>query len=105
MKYYTLVEINKWRDMQSYRTLYKRISLHPSRKEVVIMSKLKNKYTVSAVVGDYRRWEYGIEAYTEKQACYLFSAPYSKGGRGNGYRVFDIEVHKEPSAQLELSFD
>ena len=69
------------------------------------MPKIKNKYTVSAVVGEYRHWEYGIEAYTEKQACYLFSAPYSKGGRGNGYRVFDIEVHKEPSAQLELSFD
>lgn len=67
--------------------------------------KLKNKYTVSAVIGEYRHWEYGIEAYTEKQAIYLFSAPYSKGGRGNGYRAFDIEVHKEPSAQLELSFD
>ena len=69
------------------------------------MKNIKNKYTVSAVIGDYRHWEYHIEAYTEKQARYLFSAPFSKGGRANGFRIYDVEVRKEPGAQLELNFD
>lgn len=69
------------------------------------MSNPKNKYTVSAVIGEYRHWEYGIEAYSEKQARFLFSAPFSKGGRANGFRIYDVEIHKELGAQLELNFD
>lgn len=68
------------------------------------MSNTKNKYTVSAVIGDHRHWEYGIEAVSEKQARFFYSAPFSKGGRANGFRIYDVEVIKEPSAQLELDF-
>lgn len=69
------------------------------------MSNVKNKYTVSAVIGEHRHWEYHIEAYTEKQAQFLFSAPFHKGGRANGFRIFDVEIFREPGAQFELNFD
>lgn len=61
-------------------------------------------YTVSGVVGEHRHTEYDIGATTEKQAKYFFSAPISKGGRGNGFRVFDWSVSEASSKQLTLNF-
>lgn len=61
-------------------------------------------YTVSGVVGEHRHTEYNINASTEKQARYFFSAPISKGGRGNGFRVFDWIVSESQGRQLTLSF-
>lgn len=73
----------------------------------------KNYYTVSGLIGgEYRHHEYHILASSEKQARFFFSAPYSKGGRGNGFYVRDWNVTKEPGhvepptsyKQIKLSF-
>lgn len=67
------------------------------------MTTNKTYYTVSAVVGEYRHYEYHILASSEKQARFFYSAPYSKGGRGNGFRIYDVEVTPEPGYEKPMS--
>lgn len=66
------------------------------------MAALMRSFNVSGVIGEHRHMEYGIKASTVKQAKYLFSAPISRGGRGNGFRVFDMTVRENPSRQMSL---